>query len=152
VARGTVVGWAPLRDTGSLRLRWWGTAGSLLPGVARGQVESRPPRVRLALGPSRPGWRGVVQVRLVQRKVAGSRIPAACWVSTACIGTTAALTVPFPPRLRPKPCCPRGGRLLDTTDGPTAPRFSERHLLPAEDLQELSDREDGNPAIGIHLQ
>jgi hypothetical protein len=44
VARGTVVGWAPQWDTGSARMQWWGTAGSLLPGVARGQVESRPPR------------------------------------------------------------------------------------------------------------
>ena len=44
MARGTVVGWAPQRDTGSARMRWWGTAGSLLPGVAQGQAESPPAR------------------------------------------------------------------------------------------------------------
>jgi len=34
VARGTVVGWAPQRDTGSARIRWWITAGSVLLGFA----------------------------------------------------------------------------------------------------------------------
>ncbi len=42
MARGTVVGWAPQRDTGSARIRWWSTAESLPLGVARGQGESRP--------------------------------------------------------------------------------------------------------------
>jgi len=31
------------RDTGSARMRWWITAGSVLPGVCRSQAESRPP-------------------------------------------------------------------------------------------------------------
>jgi hypothetical protein len=43
VTRGTVVGWAPQRDTDSARIRWWVTAGSVLPGARRGQAESRPP-------------------------------------------------------------------------------------------------------------
>jgi hypothetical protein len=38
---GGVVGWASLWDTGSARMRWWVTAGSVLPGVRRGQAESR---------------------------------------------------------------------------------------------------------------
>jgi hypothetical protein len=32
VARGTVVGWAPQPDTGSARMRWRVTDGSVLPG------------------------------------------------------------------------------------------------------------------------
>jgi len=50
VALGTVVGWASQRDTGSARMRWKGTSGSVLLGVARGQAESRPPRHRVAPG------------------------------------------------------------------------------------------------------
>ena len=50
MARGTVVRWAPQRDTDSARIRSWVTAGSVLPGARRGQAESRPPRLRVAPG------------------------------------------------------------------------------------------------------
>jgi hypothetical protein len=36
VARGTVVGWAPRRDTGSTRRRWWGDSRKGTPGRAPG--------------------------------------------------------------------------------------------------------------------
>ena len=74
MTRGAVVGWAPQRDTDSARMRWWVTAGSVLPGARRGQAESRPPRLRMALGPSRRGWRGVVRETLVQGDDSG-RVP-----------------------------------------------------------------------------
>jgi hypothetical protein len=72
VTRGTVVGWAPQRDTDSARMRWWVTAGSVLPGARRGQAESRPSRLRMALGPSRCGWREVVRAALVQGDESGN--------------------------------------------------------------------------------
>jgi hypothetical protein len=72
MTRGTVVGWAPQRDTDSARMRWWVTAGSVLPGARRGQAESRPPRLRMALGPSRCGWREVVRAALVQGDESGN--------------------------------------------------------------------------------
>ena len=31
MTRGTMVGWAPQQDTDSARIRWWLTAGSILP-------------------------------------------------------------------------------------------------------------------------
>ena len=43
MARGTVVGWAPQRDTDSARIRWWVTGGRVLLSARRGQGESRPP-------------------------------------------------------------------------------------------------------------
>ena len=76
MARGTVVGWAPLRDTGSARMQWWGTAGSLLPGVAQGQAESPPPGARLALGPSRRAGRGMARETLGQGDERGNALRA----------------------------------------------------------------------------
>jgi len=75
VTRGTVVGWAPQRDTDSARMRWWVTAGSVLPGARRGQAESRPPRLRMALGALRCGWREVVRAALVQGDESGNVLP-----------------------------------------------------------------------------
>ena len=63
MTRGTVVGWAPQRDTDSARVGWWGTVGNVLPCTRRGQAESRPSRLRMTLRASRRGWRGTAVVQ-----------------------------------------------------------------------------------------
>jgi hypothetical protein len=65
VTRGTVVGWAPQQDTDSARIRWWLTAGSILP--RRLESTGIPP----ATPPHGPG---AIEMRLARRDHGGPSV------------------------------------------------------------------------------